>query len=71
LLPLRASLVIDPTRRVGIALDFQVLTELLVPDGLAVSQKCLDLSQDKRVAFEGCGVVGFVKPDVLPNPVGL
>ena len=55
----------------GVALDFQVLAELLLTDGPAVAQEALDLAEDEGVALDSGGVVGFAVPDLGPDTFGL
>src|SRR5947208_15299329 len=65
------DLLIHPLGRLGIALDLQVLGELLVADGPPLLEEELDLAEDEGVPLDGGGVVGLLVPDVAPDVLGL
>ncbi len=64
------SLAVNPLGRLRVALNLQVVLELLVPDCPALIEENLDLLPDQGVAFQGGGVVGLVVPDLSPDPLG-
>jgi hypothetical protein len=62
---------VDPLRGVSIALDLQILAQVLVPDSAAFLQQGLDLPEYERVALHGGRMMGLFVPDTLPNALGL
>ena len=58
---------VDPFGRPGIALNVEVLAELLVPDGPTLGEEGSDLLQHEGVAFDGRAVVSLLEPDVTPD----
>src|SRR6266540_4134196 len=58
---------VDPLGSVGVAADLHVLPKLLVSDSETFGQERLDLLEHKGVAFDGCGVVRLLIPDVSPD----
>jgi hypothetical protein len=64
-------LCVHPLRRLRVALDFEVLSELLVADRLSFAEEPLDLSKDERVALDRRRVMCLLVPDALPDRVRL
>jgi hypothetical protein len=64
------AMAVNPLGRVGVALDLEVVLELLVPDGPTLVEENLHLLPDQRVALQGGGVVGLVVPDLSPDALG-
>jgi hypothetical protein len=64
------SLAVNPSGRVRVTLDLEIVLELLVANRPALVEEDLDLSADQRVAFQGGGVMGFVVPDLGPDALG-
>src|SRR6266540_797300 len=64
-------LCVHPLRRLRVALDFEVLSELLAANRLSFAEEPLDLPKDERVALDRRRVVCLLIPDALPDRVRL
>jgi len=64
------ALRVDPSGRVRVAADLEVVLQLLGANCLVLSEELLDFVQDKRVALDSGRVVCLVDPDVFPDVLG-
>src|SRR5690606_29982382 len=64
-------LAVDPVGRVAVALDLEVLAQLLVADRAALGEELFDLLEDQRVALDCGGVVRLLEPDAAPESLGM
>src|SRR5439155_18546492 len=64
-------LCVHPLRRLRVALDFEVLSELLAADSLPFAEESLDLLENESVALDRRRVMSLLVPDPLPDRVRL
>src|SRR6266542_452979 len=64
-------LCVHPLRRLRVALDFEVLSELLASNRLPFAEESLDLLENERVALDRRRVMSLLVPDALPDRVRL
>jgi hypothetical protein len=60
---------INPLGGVSIALDLQILAQVLIADRTALGKQSLDLTQNERVALHCCRVMRLFVPYALPYPL--
>jgi hypothetical protein len=60
-------LAVHPTRGIGIPLDLEVLTQLLIAHGAAFPKQDLDLLADESISLDRGRVMGLLVPDVGPD----
>lgn len=60
-----------PLRRLRVALDLEIRSQLLAPDRLPLGEQALDFPQDQRVSFDRRRVVGLLVPDPYPDRLRL